>query len=63
MVRNCSWPAVSQICSFCPPPVQIHGLDLEIDAIVVMGVEGEGVVRVAQQREVLPTALSPIISA
>ena len=50
MVRNCSWPAVSQICSFTRRPSRSTVLILKSMPIVVMNVEGEGVVRVAQQQ-------------
>ena len=63
MVRNCSWPAVSQIWSFCTfLAAEMHGLDLKINTDRRDERRGEGVVGVPNSRLVLPTALSPIMS-
>ena len=39
MVRNCSWPAVSQICSFTRRPSRSTVLILKSMPIVVMNAE------------------------
>ena len=63
IVRNCSWPAVSQIWSLTFLPPRCTVLILKSIPIVVMNVEEKVSLAYLNSRLVLPTALSPIMSS
>ena len=63
IVRNCSWPAVSQIWSLTRFPSRLIVLILKSMPMVVMNVEENVSFAYRRRSDVFPTAESPIISS
>ena len=63
IVRNCSWPAVSQIWSLTRFPARSIVLILKSIPIVVMKVDEKVSFAYRNKSDVFPTALSPIIKS